>query len=79
MAEAKVDEVAVTHRVVARQRLYVNTAGDKIVAQDSDDVGSLLAAEGDEIPRDRALELGLVKPTAEEKKAAADRGEAANE
>lgn len=75
MAEVKVDEVAVTHQVVARQRLYLNEAGDKVVAEDSPDAASLLAAEGTEIPRDKALELGLVKPTAEEKKATKDDAE----
>jgi hypothetical protein len=79
MAELKVTELEGASRVQAAQRLYVDASGEKVVAENSPDAASLLAAEGDEIDRDKAVKLGLVKPTAEEKKAAAKSDDKAEE
>lgn len=71
MAELKIVELDSVSRVQAGQRLYVDASGDKVVAEGSPEAATLFAAEGDEIDRDDAIRLGLVKPTAAEKKAAA--------
>jgi hypothetical protein len=71
MAQLKVDEVEAVNRVVARDRMYLDSSGEKLVAEGDANAASLFAAEGDEISREDAVRYGLVKPTAEEKKALA--------
>jgi len=71
MAELKVDEVEAMSRVIARDRMYLDGSGEKLVAEGSTAAAELFAVPGDEISREDAVRYGLVKPTAEEKKAAA--------
>lgn len=70
MAQLKVDEVDAVNRVVARDRMYLDASGEKLVAEGSTEAATLFAVEGDEINRDDAVRYGLVKATAAEKKAA---------
>ena len=49
---------------VLKERTYLDASGTNVVPEDSPDAASLLGAEGDEIPDERAKELGLTKADA---------------
>lgn len=57
--------------VYAGEKLWVDESGENLVPDGDESAAVLFAVEGDEISREDAVRYGLVKPTADEKKALA--------
>lgn len=61
--------------VEAAEPLWLNEAGDKLVAEGHADAASLFASAGKRISREDAIRFGLVKPDKADKAALAEEGE----